>query len=265
VGWLRHLAGGLASHPVSQLPSWAGAKRVAIDLETTTQSSGPWAQGCDAGAKVVGISFAIEDGPAHYLPIGHPEDNLDPDHVWAYLRDQSRRSTATSSGPTCRTISTSSGTTAHVPKVKKYRDVQIADPLINELHESYSLDNIAARLGLPGKDESVLRQGAEAYNVDPKKGMWQLPARFVGDYAIQDVRLPLRSFAARSGRSTTRTCGRSTTWRQSCSRSWSRCGGGAWPSTSSTSSTSRTGPSSSSSWSSTRSARPPASAWAWRT
>jgi DNA polymerase I-like protein with 3'-5' exonuclease and polymerase domains len=177
---------------VSQLAPWAGAKRVAIDLETHDPELRRLGPGVRRGAKVVGISFAIEDGPAHYLPIGHPQDNLDPDQVWAYMRDQSAAYDGDIVGANLPyDLDFLWHNRCLFPKVKKYRDVQIADPLINELHESYSLDNIAARWGLPGKDERVLRQGAEAFNVDPKKGLWQLPGRFVADYAIQDVRLPL--------------------------------------------------------------------------
>ena len=39
---------------------------------------------------IVGVSFAIEDGPAFYLPVRHEsrEDNLDPEKVFGYLGAQ---------------------------------------------------------------------------------------------------------------------------------------------------------------------------------
>ena len=73
----------------------------------------------------------------------------------------------------------------------KFRDVQIADPLINELHTTYKLDAIAKRYGLPGKDETLLKQAATVYGVDPKSGLWKLPSRYVGTYAEADVTQPL--------------------------------------------------------------------------
>src|SRR5690606_29209526 len=76
-------------------------------------------------------------------------------------------------------------------RVRYFRDIQIADPLICELHDSYSMQAIAERWGLPGKDEALLRAAAVDYGIDPKKDMWRLPARFVGPYAEEDTRLPL--------------------------------------------------------------------------
>jgi DNA polymerase I-like protein with 3'-5' exonuclease and polymerase domains len=76
--------------------------------------------------------------------------------------------------------------------VRFFRDIQVADPLINELHMSYSMQSIANRYGMEGKDESILRAAAADYKIDPKADMWILPARFVGVYGEEDARLPLR-------------------------------------------------------------------------
>jgi hypothetical protein len=86
--------------PVSQLPSWAGAKRICVDLETYDPQLPELGPGVRRGGYIVGVSFKIEDGPGFYLPVRHPEDNLDPVHVWDYLRTRPRCSRATSSGPT---------------------------------------------------------------------------------------------------------------------------------------------------------------------
>lgn len=74
----------------------------------------------------------------------------------------------------------------------KWRDVQVAEPLLDELQDRYSLKHLLERYGLPPKDEALLIQAARDYNVDPKKGMWQLPARFVGAYGEADVDRPLK-------------------------------------------------------------------------
>ena len=58
--------------PVHELPSWAEARRVAVDIETRDpriKELGPGVRRRDG--YVVGIGFAIEGGPAHYLPIRH--------------------------------------------------------------------------------------------------------------------------------------------------------------------------------------------------
>jgi DNA polymerase I-like protein with 3'-5' exonuclease and polymerase domains len=73
----------------------------------------------------------------------------------------------------------------------KFRDIQIADPLIYELHHSYSLKNIGERWGVKGKETDVLFEAARSMGLDPGAGMWRLPARYVGEYAENDVDAPL--------------------------------------------------------------------------
>jgi DNA polymerase I-like protein with 3'-5' exonuclease and polymerase domains len=78
--------------------------------------------------------------------------------------------------------------------VQWFRDVQVADPLINELHDSYSLQSIAQRYHLPGKDETLLMEALAAYGYkgrSAKSGIWALPSKYVGPYAEHDARLPL--------------------------------------------------------------------------
>lgn len=179
--------------PVNKLPAWAGAKRVAIDIETFDPLLKELGPGVRRGAKICGISFAIEDGPADYIPIGHPEDNVPREHAIAYLQDQFKTFDGDIVGanlPYDLDFLWEAGVA--MPKVKSYLDIQVAEPLIDELQLSYSLDSIAKRRGLPGKDESTLRDAAHCFGVDPKKGLWQIPGRFVAEYAIQDVRLPLQ-------------------------------------------------------------------------
>jgi DNA polymerase I-like protein with 3'-5' exonuclease and polymerase domains len=76
-------------------------------------------------------------------------------------------------------------------KAIAHRDVQVAEPLLDELQKKYGLDAICARRGLVGKDENKLREHAKAWGIDPKTGLWRLHAGAVGNYAIGDVRAPL--------------------------------------------------------------------------
>ena len=76
-------------------------------------------------------------------------------------------------------------------KASAHRDVQVAEPLLDELQKKYGLDAICARRGLVGKDENKLREHAKAWGIDPKTGLWRLHAGAVGNYAIGDVRAPL--------------------------------------------------------------------------
>jgi DNA polymerase I-like protein with 3'-5' exonuclease and polymerase domains len=179
--------------PVGHLPSWAEARRVAVDLETCDPDLKTLGIGVRRGGFVAGIAFAFDDGPAHYLPIAHEAGgNLRASTVWRYLRDQAKVFRGEIVG-------------AHLPYDLDYlahngvwfsgatffRDVQIAAPLLDENQMRYNLEAIAGRLGLEGKAEEELRDAAAAWGLDPKAELYKLPSRHVARYAIQDVRLPL--------------------------------------------------------------------------
>lgn len=185
-------AAGWSPPAMSSLPSWAGASRVGIDVETRDPGLRKYGPGVRRGAQIIGVSFAIEDGPQHYLPIRHTEDNLPVDSVFAYLREQAACFKGTLVGGN---MSYDLDFLAHegvvFRQVAWFRDVQVADPLINELHDSYSNEAIGERWGIPAKDETLLRIGGEAWGIDPKREMWKLPARYVGQYAATDAWAPL--------------------------------------------------------------------------
>lgn len=183
--------------PPKDLPSWAGAKRVAIDIESRDEQIkklGPMV-GRRKDAYVVGVSYAIEDGPSGYLPIRHlGGDNMDEGVVLRYLRDQGASFDGDLVGANISyDIDGLESDGVVFPKVRFFRDVEIADPLICELHDRYNLNAIAARWGLEGKAETLLNVAARDFKLsDPKRDLWKLPARFVGGYGEQDVRLPLQ-------------------------------------------------------------------------
>ncbi|HNQ98380.1 MAG TPA: DNA polymerase [Trueperaceae bacterium] len=178
---------------LSSLPSWAEAKRVCVDVETYDPHLRQLGIGVRRGGYVVGVSFKIEDGPGAYLPMRHQGgDNLPVEQVLGYLRENAARFSGQLVGanlPYDLDYLWEEG--VYFPQVELYRDVQIAEPLIDELQMSYSLDAIAKRHGLPGKSEELLEQAARAYGVATKHGMWQLPARYVGPYAEVDTEQPL--------------------------------------------------------------------------
>ena len=186
--------------PISQLPSWGEAKRVGYDLETKDPhltKGGPGGRGLGPGVrrdgKVIGIGFAIEDGPAHYIPIGHTNGrNQDAATAWRYIKDQAASFKGAIVGanlPYDLDYSAENG----IHFTGDLLDVQVAEPLLNELRRSFSLDNIATDgYKLPGKDETQLNLAAKAWGVNPKSQMHELPPEQIGNYAAQDCRLPLQ-------------------------------------------------------------------------
>ncbi len=178
---------------LSELPSMSATKRLGIDTETRDPQLKKLGPGVRRDGKVVGISLAWEDGPAHYLPIGHSEGNLPEELVWEYMREQAAEYDGIVVGANLQyDLDYLAQNGVVFKKAKWFRDVQIAEPLIDELQSSYSLQAISERHGLPGKDESALREAATAWGLDPKKEMYKLPSRFVGDYATRDAELPLK-------------------------------------------------------------------------
>ena len=179
---------------MSDLPSWKGAKRIAIDCETRDPSIGnELGPGDLRDGYTVGWAFAIDGGPKHYLPFRHEGgDNLPPEQVLGYLRSQVKEFTGEYVGANLSyDVGYGYADGFEWNPEAKFRDVQIADPLIYELHMSYSLKSIGERHGIQSKDETMLIEAARSFGLDPKKGLWRLPGKFVGDYAEQDVASPL--------------------------------------------------------------------------
>lgn len=177
---------------LSDLPQdWSACKRIGYDVETRDEQLKELGIGVRRpGCYMVGFSLAFEDGPSWYVPLRHfGGDNVeDPDRALEYLRHQVKNYTGTVVGANIQyDLDYTAQEGAWFENAKWIRDIQIADPLLYELHMSYSLKNIAERHGMPGKDESELSAAARAYGVDPKSGLWKLPGRHVGKYAAQDA------------------------------------------------------------------------------
>jgi len=179
------------------LPSWSGVQRIGLDIETRDPQLLKLGPGVRRGGYIVGVSFAIEDGPAYYLPIRHGGgDNLDASQVMKYLHDQAGEYTGTIVGTNLNyDLDYLAEVGVTFPRIAGQRDVQLADPLINELHDHYNLDAISKRWGFEGKNLDLLNKAVSDYGLNKKKPrseLWKLPARYVAEYGIDDAVLPLK-------------------------------------------------------------------------
>ncbi len=192
---LWHAAQGDWTPPdVSTFPQWPKHGRVCIDIETRDDDIKNLGPGVRRGAYIIGYSFAIEDGFKVYVPLRHASgDNVaNPAAALQYLRDQAKEFRGILVGANLQyDLDFLAEIDIHFQPLW-YRDVQIADPLIWELHESYALDAIAKRRGFEGKNEAELIQAARDWGVNPKQELWKLPGRYASNYAIGDVVLPLQ-------------------------------------------------------------------------
>ena len=182
---------------VNTLPSWKGAKRVGIDIETydpNLKTTGPSVR---TGGYIVGVSFCLEGDRPYYLPIRHfGGDNMPSDGTLFYLRSQAKEFAGEIVGANFQyDLDYLAEERIVFPRVSAVRDVQIAEPLLYELHNSYTLDAIAQRWGYDGKAEQMLELASREFGIDPKRDMWKLPARYVGMYAEDDARLAVEIIA----------------------------------------------------------------------
>ena len=177
--------------PPDSLPNLSEAKRIAVDLETkdpNLRERGPgWATG---DGHITGIAVAT-DTWSGYLPIGHQGGgNLDKGFILNWLRPL---------------MSSSADKVFHnalydvgwlkregIDVKGKIHDTMIAAPLIDEHRRNYSLNQLGLDYCKEQKDETLLKEAAEAWQIDAKAEMYMLPASYVGEYAEQDAVLTLK-------------------------------------------------------------------------
>ena len=137
--------------------------------------------------KLIGVSLATDTGFKGYYPIGHEGGgNLDRKKVLAWLKEQLETDIFKVGANILYDLEWLRSVGINVKG--HFYDIQVAEPLIDEERkEGYSLEVLSQRYLGRGKDETLLKAAAEAYNLDPKKDMWQLPPHYVGGYAEIDA------------------------------------------------------------------------------
>jgi DNA polymerase I-like protein with 3'-5' exonuclease and polymerase domains len=181
--------------PPSELPDLRHVKEFAVDTETRDEglSSGRGPGWVYRAGHITGFSLAYgspSDEKSLYVPVRDPDSpNFDIDSVKRWFRDHRHVRQVMQNAPydlgwlrvdfdaTCP--DTIDDTTA-------------MSVMIDENHLSYKLDDIATRCGVPGKDETLLREAAAVHGFNPKSEMWRLPAKFKGEYAAADALATLR-------------------------------------------------------------------------
>ncbi len=179
--------------PPSEWPDWAPAKRVGIDTETYDPFLKTLGRSVRRGGYVAGFSIALQGGPSLYLPLRHEGgDNVeDPEQALAYLRYQTKRYPRIVVGANIGYDLDYLAEEGIEFPLAEIRDVQIAEPILDEHRRSYALDGLGDSWLGRRKDEALLRAAAKAYCFDPKADLWRLPARYVGPYGEADAELPL--------------------------------------------------------------------------
>jgi DNA polymerase I-like protein with 3'-5' exonuclease and polymerase domains len=182
----------------TELPDLRGrVKELGYDTETRDPNLNEMGAGFIRGdAYCIGHSVAWESEPnkytALYLPIHHDGGgNMDPNNVHAWLNDHFRDPTVSIVGGNLMydyEVARSCG----VELAGNLYDIMVAEALLDEERTSYSVDAISWDYLQEGKKEVVLNRAAADYRLDPKKDMWRLHSKYVGEYAEADAVQPLR-------------------------------------------------------------------------
>lgn len=188
---------------LSDLPSWKGLKRVCLDVETYDPNLFETGPSVRTGGHLCGIAVGLDYGEGKergmYLPFAHQEgDNLPKENVMRYIKDQCNFFDGEIVGANLSyDLDWLWWEDVLMPNVKGFRDVLIAEPLIDENKYSYNLDGVGAAWCGVKKDKKMMEEAARAYGWNGKKrslGEWIhiLPARYVGFYGETDATLPLQ-------------------------------------------------------------------------
>ena len=179
--------------PPQSLPDLSEAKEIAIDLETHDphiKDLGPgWATG---RGKVVGIALAV-DGWKGYFPLAHEGGGNFDENI---IREQLKPILSNDVDKIFHNASYDVGWLRRWGLEVKGRciDTMIATALINEnrMPGQYNLNAVARDYIEEKKNETLLYEAAQAWQVDAKAEMYKLPYQYVGPYAEQDAAITLR-------------------------------------------------------------------------
>ena len=155
--------------PLSALPDLRRVDIIALDTETrdggllTGRGSG-WAFN---DGYICGISVAYRaegESRAHYFPLRHPDtQNFDPEQLFRWLRDlvASDVRFVTQNGLyDWGWLRTDAG--IKMPPSDRLEEIGALATLVDENRFTYSLDALCAWRGLPGKDETLLKQAVKS-------------------------------------------------------------------------------------------------------
>lgn len=203
--------------PYEMFPDLRRAPQIAVDVETydpNLMTNGPGALRKDG--YVVGFSMATPDGFKGYYPIRHEGgDNLEnPEGAIRWLADQMAYDMPKIGANLLYDLIWMKCDMGIDVVGKKY-DVQIAEALLDENLPHYTLDSIAQnylgvsktetillaagklilklKAGVKSKDKSDVEKDADIIK-QVKGHIWELPARYIGEYGEGDAILPIEIF-----------------------------------------------------------------------
>lgn len=184
-----------------ELPDLTNYEAVSFDSETSDPHLKELGAGwCRNDGYIVGVSMSWpQEGKAKalYAPFRHAGgDNLPPETVISWLNHFFKNFKGVlvlmnGMYDLGWLLATGIDISRVMNEEIKLWDVMFTEALLDENRRSYNLNSIAETHGFQKKNEGLLNEAAYSFGVDPKSGLWRLPARYVGPYAETDAKLPL--------------------------------------------------------------------------
>lgn len=172
----------------TSLPNWSMMHVVAVDVETRDDHLHELGAGDIRGdGYVVGVSVAVSAADKLYIPLRHLEgNNFDHGQAIPWLKGLLGNPQIIKVGANI-TYDIGWLRTLGIEFQGPLYDVTFAESIIDEDAYSSGLDACCQKyLGI-NKNEQWLKYAAEMYGVDPKKELWKLPAKYVGQYGEDDA------------------------------------------------------------------------------
>jgi DNA polymerase I-like protein with 3'-5' exonuclease and polymerase domains len=189
-------------HAPRELPDLRRVGLLALDTETrddglASDHGSGWPT---RNGHLCGVSVAYRaDGEVHglYFPVRHPDSaNFDFDQVRRWLTDHvaaDLRFVTQNGLYDWGWLRADAG--IRMPPGDRLEEIGALATMVDENRYRYSLEALCQWRGLPGKDETLLREGCQALELienrrkkfKPQNYLWRLPASYVGPYAEADA------------------------------------------------------------------------------
>ena len=172
-------------NPPTDFPDIWRAKRISLDLECS---------GLDPrrnNGHIVGVGIRTDDWKGQYYPIAHVNgSNSNKEHVLDWLKKGLHKFKGELVGANVALFDADylQCTNIFAPDAK-WRDIQWAEPLLDETAFSYGLDALATKYLGQTKQISGME---EKYGPDWKEHMQEVHPAHLNDYVTGDINLPLQ-------------------------------------------------------------------------
>jgi DNA polymerase I-like protein with 3'-5' exonuclease and polymerase domains len=175
-----------------QYPSFKGLKSITLDLETHDPDLKKKGPGVRRDGYIVGAAVSA-GGLQDYYAMRHLKGpNEDPDKVIAWLRSELKEYDGEILGANILYDMDYLAQVGAVAPKARLRDVQIAEPLIDETRFEFGLEVLAQDYLGEGKREDEI---TKLHGKDWKSKIREIDSRLIAHYAIGDLDLPERIHA----------------------------------------------------------------------